>query len=628
MLRSSSLAGFDQTALEDGQLLSAIAQLPQALDPNLACIWYRLPKPVLHKAQQLVHLLLELRSPQSGWPTRLAYNADNLAPYVTEEAYDLLEALRQLAISRQGGLRVAPAEPLHLVDWQLRQMDLGLLRSQLLWEIASSGHGIMQLLEGVAARVDGRPAQVRLVVGLRTPDHRVDLNSSPGGQTLAEQTSLQLESDTLISPAQNPRAQTVEDLLSSLHRLLQRNAILRPFLNRQAVQLLRPGQPWQQTFLQITLRLASISAGSGLPNLSAEPPVPERESPFIFPDLSSDLDQFLLGDGIDTDTARADAGTDAVQAEDLTILTADDLALALTGSVPAAESPAEPPPRAHPESNGSQTAPKNHNGQLQPQHRQNGNGHPLAPQAPVQPETLISAWITVTDDRWIASLTEMIARQQLIAELPLTPLLEQLGQPQRPLDDWLSQVITAACTATERATADSGLRQQNFFQQAVYLEDLLPQLLWYAYRASSVIAQLIDGVPARFLAPDRLWQTGRIRLLTTLQLRTQQRKMMVDLATATPLPFPVQRLPRDGVIQSTSLPLLQQPYTVAQLETRLYRLLRQATPELDWLLRGTLLELHLLEPVNEPERQTGAMQLGLGLQFTPDPTTVTGTIIE
>ncbi|MEO1591984.1 MAG: hypothetical protein AAFU71_11915, partial [Cyanobacteria bacterium J06632_22] len=543
----------------------------------------------------------------------------------------------QLALSQRGGLSVAPAEPFHLVDWQLRQMDLGALRSQLLWEIASSGHGVMRLLDGVVAQVDGRSNQLlHLVVALRTQSSAVDLNGPSQGQIVAADALIQIEDDALASASQPSAA-----LLSQVRNALQRNPILSCFLQRQAVQLLQPGQRWQQTFLQLEPRLVVTTADRGAA-LWVDDPV--DDSQFVLPVLPGDLASFVLSEQADIGeivavseaVARAPDQTETAPTEDFAILTADDLALALTGSPPETSrvSETDPPPVKVPSPTPALVGPS---AQERVSEHRNGhtNGHrkghlpgprPLA-QPPGEADALLPAWITITDDRWVATLSEMIARQQLIAELPLNRLLGQLGQEQAPLDNLLPQVITAACTATERASADTGLLRQNFFQQSVYLEDLLQQLLWYVYRSSPVIAQLIGGIPAQFLAPEHLWQTGELRLLTTLQLRTQQRKMMIDLATATPLAYPVQRLPREGVVQAATLPLTQQPYTVAQLETRLYRLLRQATPELDWLLRGTPLEMHLLEPTNEPECQSGAMQLGLGLQFVAPPTTVMGEVV-
>lgn len=597
MLKSPLLAGVE-AAVEDGRLLSAIAQLPRALEANHTLAWYRLPKSVLQKAQQLVHLLVALRSPESGWPAHLPYSVEQLTPYVSEEAYELLEAVRQLALSRQGTLNIATAEHLNLVDWQLRQMTLTALRTQLLWEVASSGHWVMQLMRGLRVTIADRPETLFLVVRLRTESDSVALNAPGVARPLDDETQVQIDSGELfhgtVSTAQ---------LLEQIAAQLQTNPVLRNFLGRQAVNLLQPGQPWHQTFLQITLHLVVQAA---VPEIIDTPPA---DSSFLLPDT---LDQFLLAAGNDDELSGSelngtDARLDTSQAEDLEILTADDLALALTGS-PASLTPTPQPARQ----NGS---------------RQNGNGHRPGAMPPADaPAGLVPAWITVTDDRWIGSLSEMIARQLLLTGLPLSRLVETLGKSKDP-ENWLPVVIETACSAASRVSADSGLFQQNFFQQAVYLEDLLPQLLWYVHRSAAAIATLVDGIPAQFLAPGGDWQTGQLRLLTTLQLRTRYRKMMVDLASATLLPCPVQRLHREGVVQSQALSLTHAPHTVAQLETRLYRLLRQATPELDWLLRGTTLEMHLLEASNEPERQAGAMQLGLGLQFEPESTTLAGEVV-
>lgn len=676
MLRSPLLAGGSLSTVEDGLLLGAIAQFPQALEPNPAAAWYRLPKSVLHKAQQLVHLLAELRSPQSGWPAHLPHTPEHLAPYVTEEAYELLAALRQLARQQQGGLAVVThAEPLHLVDWQLRQMDLAALRSQLLWEIASSSHSMMQLLRGVRARVEDRPVWLHLIIRLHTQASSIDLNApnfdapnAPNrGYPLAPDAHLHIEGGNLT-----PTPQPAGELLAQIQTELARNPILQPFLKGMAVKLLQPHQRWHQTCLRIHARFwvrsapadEATDAATVLVPPPEEPPpeeIPPEEAPLLLSTLAADLDQFLLSRTDDReDTAAISTPTvspapsptdspdlsqtnspDPAQSEALDILTVQDLALALTGDAPPSEDKLSPAPASPAQANPSQANPSH--GSRSPEVHQNGHhysheyrhghhhahdrrdGHQRVTPAPrVVPESLLPAWITVTDDRWIAGLSEMIARQQLIAELPLPQLM---AQPDAPLEERLPLVIAAACAATDRALADAGLCQHNCFQQAVYLEDFLPQLLWYVHRTSAVVAQLIDGIPARFLAPDHGWATGELRLLTTLQLRTQQRKMMLNLATAQPLAYPVERLPRDGIVQSQVLPLTHAPHTVAQLETRLYRLLRQATPELDWLLRGTSLELHLLEADHEPALQVGAMQLGLGLQFIPTPTTVVSSVI-
>ena len=214
------------------------------------------PTPTVMTAMgQLMDLVAEVRSPQGGWPADRPPTAENLTPYVLDEAYDLLVALQQSHQPEQQ----APWQPFHALQ-QLLQRRLLVVDAipHLLWTIARSSPQAMKLLAGLRAEIF-QPGQtwergvLRLValLELRTPHLHWTLDLA----TL-EPPPPELQTNTVVSWSDN-RIHWVEGFLQGLYNQLQeKTPLVKPLLQTPtAVEVLVPGQSWETGFLQVQLQL-------------------------------------------------------------------------------------------------------------------------------------------------------------------------------------------------------------------------------------------------------------------------------------------------------------------------------------------------------------------------------------
>lgn len=206
--------------------------------------------------EQLVHQSIALRSPTGGWPTDLPQTPENLGAYLSEETWELLEALEAtpLASSSSAAPSVIP---------------FTVLVPHLLWMLASGGYEIMRLIEGVQASVfepDGRGTThiVRLVpvLMLTIDDARYALDlvtqTDPVPSLhLAETTGLRLLENDLDNCSWR-----CKDLLEQVAQSLSyAQPGLSPLLgDRCSVEALRPFQAWQPATLSLHLYLAKMEA--------------------------------------------------------------------------------------------------------------------------------------------------------------------------------------------------------------------------------------------------------------------------------------------------------------------------------------------------------------------------------
>jgi hypothetical protein len=258
--------------------------------------------------RQLVQQSMGLRSPTGGWPADLPQTPEHLEPYLSEEIWELLEALAATADP-------TPAPGIVLVS-------ISTLVPDLLWMLASGGYEIMRLIEGVQARVydpDGRGAvHVRLVPVLRLTleetHYDLDLVTQTAPVTalyLAEATQIRLLENDLDS-----QPLLCGQLLGRIAELVSNTQPgLTPLLgNTCAIDTLRPFQPWQPATLTLHLHLAEIetqeqpqlyeSPDVAVPNALYLPPKGRPHSPTTTA-TNFTLDDFAstLVDGPDGSTA-------------------------------------------------------------------------------------------------------------------------------------------------------------------------------------------------------------------------------------------------------------------------------------------------------------------------------------
>lgn len=219
---------------------------------------------VLEAMQRLMKVITDLRSPESGLPPDIPRTPETLAPYLVEEAYDVLEAVQKnyaeppqsasLDLGGGGG-------DLEEITARGRQSYFLIsdLAPWLLWCIARSSHEVMRLLEGVPAKAfklgqGWRTGIIRLVAMLET--------KIPGLSTSVDLATYQvnrslLPSDTMIQSDEYSACQQPTWIAGFLPHLMQQIEAATPSVNRffagVEVDALAPNCNWQSGLLQLQL---------------------------------------------------------------------------------------------------------------------------------------------------------------------------------------------------------------------------------------------------------------------------------------------------------------------------------------------------------------------------------------
>jgi hypothetical protein len=241
------------------------------------------PWAVATAIQRLLTLVMELRSPAGGWPADVPQTPIHLAPYVSDETWELLETLKPQAT--QGYRSQAETSPPKLCA-------LADVMPHLLWLVASSSYETMHLIEGVRTRVYAADAQfalriVRLVPVLElvteTTTATVDLVTHHCPEPhlyLPELTTLRLlDHDLDNGPLSGGQ------LLGHLKAVAAQAqpGLAELLATGLTIQMLGPGQRWQPGILRLHLHLADmgpretqalLSAMAALLPVTAPPVVP------------------------------------------------------------------------------------------------------------------------------------------------------------------------------------------------------------------------------------------------------------------------------------------------------------------------------------------------------------------
>ncbi|MBD2021407.1 hypothetical protein H6F43_14605 [Leptolyngbya sp. FACHB-36] len=210
--------------------------------------------PSVAAMQRLVMLLCSLRSNSKQFSQEPT--PESLAPYVSEEAYDLLDALQAEETESRTQCETS--------DKTLNPalIEIESLIPYLLWGVARSSYSAMQMIEGVRGQCFDRAwttGMVRLVVMLQVeaPTVRwcVDLATRCAvGSLLA--TEAQIRSDAPLLPVADEATQRVDRQLQALSQQIEAaTSALKPLLDGVTVDLLQPNQNWQRGTLQLKLGL-------------------------------------------------------------------------------------------------------------------------------------------------------------------------------------------------------------------------------------------------------------------------------------------------------------------------------------------------------------------------------------
>ncbi|MBD2055338.1 hypothetical protein H6F88_04745 [Oculatella sp. FACHB-28] len=217
---------------------------------------------VLEAMQRLVNMIKDLRSPKSGESPDVPQTPEALAPYLVEEAYDVLEAIQK------NYFEPPQSDSIGLVEGGDRWQSYFLisdLAPWLLWCIARSSHEVMRLLEGIPAKAfklgqGWRTGIIRLVATLDTKipglSASLDLATFQVNQSL-------LPSDTMIQSDQYGAWQQPTWLAGLLPDLTQHitatTSSIGQFFAGAEVDALAPNHNWQSGLIQLQLGFEFIA---------------------------------------------------------------------------------------------------------------------------------------------------------------------------------------------------------------------------------------------------------------------------------------------------------------------------------------------------------------------------------
>ncbi len=559
---SFTLETVRQTVLK---LVNPLCQPPSV--PNLS-------DAALSAMQRLMEMITTLRSSQplflEGVSSLSPDAIATLLPYVSEEAYEVLEALQReeapvspnsvSAATPPASQNAAPqtSDPLTPLASTLLASSLSesklysfiaieTLIPSLLWRIARSDYSVMHLIEGVRGRcwqseTGWATGMLRLVVMLEVEAPTVrwcfDLATGQPAEGLLESSAI-VQSEEQALPLQpsvytdadndlNDTFCQVEYQLQAILQLLQSETFgLGGFLQGLAIELLQPGAAWQAGKLQLRFGFEFTAQVSELDTREERQSYPEP------------IEAELMEGETEVNGTIAAAQVSIVKAL-----------------------------------------------------RQS-----LSP----------AALVRASDATLLAPYLQQITRQQLAQSLCL--LQRQFSHTNE--SEQLITIVQAALLALAHQTSLTGIGLQ---QPTLLLDELAPKLLWSLTRHTYEMTQLLGGVPAQVLQPGEKWQQGTLRLLAVLQLTAPELDYTLDLSTGRSVPVTVAPLPEDAIVQSSVAAFCQQPTAIATLADHLEQLCENS-PEQKLLVNGFAVDW--LKDV-EQDWQSGTMTLNLSLVFFAD----------
>lgn len=241
---------------------------------------------------------------------------------------------------------------------------------------------------------------------------------------------------------------------------------------------------------------------------------------------------------------------------------------------------------------------------------------PLAHVPPAQPAQLTTeASLSFTDSNWLEAYNSIVLQQQL------NHLMTQLAGCQTvaiatlplPADQVLPLLVQDACDALNLLANPLSTSLYLKLQGTLQFSRFLGQLLWSMSRSTPALMTLMGGVRCALLQPEANWETGMLRLLVSLTIKTPVTDWFYDLATGK-LPEPsIFPLAPDVVLQLENSAWCPHPTLLQDLETQLLQQIQTAAPELRLLLAGTTIDW--LDTTGE--EQPATLQLQIDFDFMP-----------
>jgi hypothetical protein len=503
-----------QSLLDFNQVLIRLAEpLPAAPTPMFS-------NTTAEALGRLVAVLQDLRSP-NGWDPTIPQTPENLLPYVTDEAIDLLETVEadldaqcqsSPVTSTAGSQQSSPAICQPLEHWA----------PHLLWSIARSSYRTMRLLEGAIATVQLSPA--------------------PG------------------YPAPRPKPPALQQGILRLAALLEMEmeGVCHTWDLITQQQPLTPRPPLAAIYACESQHLPqSIPADAFLQRL-------QQQIISIAPELEPLLIEV---------SAMAPAGT----CEAAALIPGREwqtVQLRLRLELEFLAMDCEP-----------------------------GDKH--CPSVPAPGNDSI---LHFTDLTWLEAYRETLLRQYWMEGLPQLLGVEAITQTPPPTtEEILPQLIQAACQVADQQAV--WLEAQPLLQIQPHLSAVAPMLLWRINRSAYETMQMLGGGHGQLLCPGADWETGSLRLVARLLIKTTDHDWSFDL-TSNQLSNETAPLMQQGIAQFLQGPYANQTLLVESLLAQIHHELLAQAPELQHLMDGTGVDW--LTP--EAELSAG-LQLQLGFEL-------------
>lgn len=213
---------------------------------------------------RLVDLIRTLCAPGMGWPSDRPQTPENILPYVSEEAEELLNQLQKApALAPKTACFGAIHRPVLTPQSATTHHFLRDLLTACLWSITASSYEAMRLLEGVTAKfaVPSLGQGVRLLPVLRfeSPEMAWSLDMVTQAPITADMALTETAQFALADGDLDGQSRDVHQWLQLLWQEVERyQPTLRSLRQGWEVALLLPQQPWHQGRLSLDLQLVGL----------------------------------------------------------------------------------------------------------------------------------------------------------------------------------------------------------------------------------------------------------------------------------------------------------------------------------------------------------------------------------
>ncbi|MEY3866971.1 MAG: hypothetical protein RLZZ338_862 [Cyanobacteriota bacterium] len=540
-------------------------------------------QPLLETWERLVDIVAELRSPSSGWPANTPQTPENLLPYLSEEALEVLEVWQN---------EPPPSPPLkrgELGPNPRRESGPDYIRvldfiPQLLWYIVRSSDDVMGLLAGVKAKVS-QPHQIsetgtlRLVVILKgdpIPSWCIDLvTNQEATRSLLSLGSLIESSETHITKTAIPCQQLIAQIEQKIKDATPK---LKEIFQSSDIQFLEPGNIWQSGKLQLKLAFEFLP----------DPPHETENFQFYSPEKTSEMTQntsFLYDNNW---TIESEKWLLEESGADLQISPQEDWEMSLASS-------------------SFPSTTETFSDILQ------------------EPSLLLETKVKLTNQTLLEGYFSALMKEQISRfiisqnhpnETLKTPIVGQVYDP-------INQLISAACELVDAIEKPEALDTLNWLGLEIFMPDLTKKLLWQIVKTNYDIMQLVGGVNAQVLSPLSDWITGTLRLMVIFQIEVSGIPMQIDVTTGQILPSDIDILPDDAIVQSQNSDMIKAPMGIESLLRQIEEKLETISPELGIWINGTEIDYHPPKNsssqygINYTQWESGKSKISFALQLTP-----------